>query len=47
VTEYTQPLTTCERCRHWLPHDCDADSEYWPDDGDACAEFEREPGVDG
>ena len=44
--EHEEPLTWCERCRHWLPHECAQGNFHWPDFGDRCNEFEREPGVE-
>lgn len=46
MTEPTEPLTWCERCRHWLPDGCELGSLCWPDEGDQCIDFEREPEVD-
>lgn len=47
LIETAKPLTWCERCRHWLSHGCANDNTHWPDNGDQCADFEREPGVEG
>jgi hypothetical protein len=44
--EHDEPLTWCERCRYWLPWGCEQDNDHWPDFGDQCNQFEREPGVE-
>ena len=41
-----EPLTKCEQCRHWTRDNCELEYTLWPDLGEYCQEWSREPGLD-
>lgn len=42
-----RPVTNCEKCAWWSPTACLKRKAGFPDVGDYCYSYEREPGVEG
>ncbi len=40
-------LNKCEMCQAWMPDRCADEMPYYPDHGEFCPLFVREPGVEG